>query len=83
MCVCLCLGMFWAWLVGWLGFGLGSLRLRLGWVFKFPFNKLGQHPNTCVYYALCVLVFWYGLGMVGWMAGFGFGFIEVAVWFWF
>ena len=45
----------------------------------FPFNKLGVIPNTCVYKALCVLVFGYGLGMVGWMVEFWFGFIEVAV----
>ena len=27
-----------------------------------------------------MLMVGYGLGMVGWMAGFGFGFIDVAVW---
>ena len=32
-----------------------------------------------VYNALGVFVFGYGLGIVGWMAGFGFGFLDVAV----
>ena len=42
--VCLCLGMVWAWLVGYLGFGLGSWELWFGLGLTFPFNKLGELP---------------------------------------
>ena len=42
---------------------------------------MGDIPITCAYNTLCVLVFGYGLGMVVWMAEFGFGLLGVAVWF--
>ena len=72
-CDSLCLCVVWAWLVGWLGLGLASQRLRFGWVLNFPFHSWGQHPTTYIYNALCVLMFGSGLGIVGWMARLGFG----------
>ena len=62
------------------GFGFGFIEVAGSLGFKFPFNKLRGFPNTCVYDALCVLMFGFGLGMVGWMAEFRFGFVEAAVW---
>ena len=72
-CVCLCLGMVWAWLVGVALFRFGFREVAGGLFFEFPFNTLGQLPNTWFYHALCGLEFGHGLGMVGWMAGVGFG----------